>query len=693
MALAAILPLQKHKEEAKVTVAASSAALLQSSSKPVNGTTPIDLRKVRESTSPQGDIIKETGNLSNAQVPVMFKTWMKFSFDPTLVYETKVDPATGKEKLVMKELDEDDFKALVRDIDWSSSSGASSSNLPQAITSKEFGNSMIYFFKFMGPELIKEFAKDTANPLARGKRVAVTVVGLGTGFVEAATGTFQMAADPVQTWNDIKVFVGDAANDNQRQLMTTALQAKLAEHYDIIYRDAVMADGHKAAFTFGRVGGYFQFDAVLGAGVVRATKMAKGTALIRRQRALVKYTTRATIRSMGRMVKPAQAMTQFGLKSIAARGLKVTGKWTLKSKTAPVFAFEALKTSTARILRYNPATKEFVVSTVNRSQVPLGTKNGARCYYARITFVVDKAKKQLRITGIELMEHLPKCFVAGTPILMADGTHRAIEQIKAGDLVMSRHEATGATSAQKVTQTFENQVNATLVLGFKNGETIETTKMHPFYVESQGFTPAGEMGIGTAIVTRAGPSAILASSQVRNQSATVYNFEVEKTHTYFVGHSDLWVHNACRFAASFVKHLTKGDGFAFGNQISGCHNLEEFLKFTSANGVKIVSQYDLPVRGLVQVRYEGFVIKNGVRVVKEWSKTLYNPKWISDGKMIGFIKEAYEDSVANGLKQSLNNGSERWWGFVEIDGKQVYFQGYVQIENDVQVIKTGFPRY
>jgi len=72
-------------------------------------------------------------------------------------------------------------------------------------------------------------------------------------------------------------------------------------------------------------------------------------------------------------------------------------------------------------------------------------------------------------------------------------------------------------------QTFEDQVQATLVLRLQNGETIETTKEHPFYVESQGFTPAGEMGIGTSIVTRAGPAAILASSQVLNQIAPVYN--------------------------------------------------------------------------------------------------------------------------------------------------------------------------
>ncbi len=45
-------------------------------------------------------------------------------------------------------------------------------------------------------------------------------------------------------------------------------------------------------------------------------------------------------------------------------------------------------------------------------------------------------------------------------------------------------------------------VQATLVLHFNGGQKIETTDEHPFYVESKGFVPAKELGIGTSIVTR-----------------------------------------------------------------------------------------------------------------------------------------------------------------------------------------------
>ncbi len=102
----------------------------------------------------------------------------------------------------------------------------------------------------------------------------------------------------------------------------------------------------------------------------------------------------------------------------------------------------------------------------------------------------------------------------------------------------------------------KRQVEATLVLSFSNGEKIECTKEHPFYVEHKGFTPAGELGIGTSIVTRAGPSAKLAHVEVKDAQATVYNFEVEDFHSYFVGIHDggLWVHNKC-----WAAHLTPGE--------------------------------------------------------------------------------------------------------------------------------------
>ena len=95
-------------------------------------------------------------------------------------------------------------------------------------------------------------------------------------------------------------------------------------------------------------------------------------------------------------------------------------------------------------------------------------------------------------------------------------------------------------------QTLVRHTVATLALTVAGGEIIETTAEHPFYVEGQGFVPAGELGIGTSIVTRAGPSLRLQATASHRHQSTVYNLEVEGFHTYFVGNSvqnAVWVHN------------------------------------------------------------------------------------------------------------------------------------------------------
>ena len=52
-----------------------------------------------------------------------------------------------------------------------------------------------------------------------------------------------------------------------------------------------------------------------------------------------------------------------------------------------------------------------------------------------------------------------------------------------------RDQATGTTEFKRIKQTFERHA-ATLALTFSNGETIETTREHPFYADKCGFVKA-----------------------------------------------------------------------------------------------------------------------------------------------------------------------------------------------------------
>ena len=136
------------------------------------------------------------------------------------------------------------------------------------------------------------------------------------------------------------------------------------------------------------------------------------------------------------------------------------------------------------------------------------------------------------------------CFVAGTMILTASGLV-AIENIKAGDKVISTDPETFETAEKTVLETYIRE-DSKLIHLMINGEEIITTETHPFYVKNRGFVNAGELAIGDELLD-SNCNVLLVenhSVELTDEPVTVYNFQVEDFHTYHVGKCRLLVHNA-----------------------------------------------------------------------------------------------------------------------------------------------------
>ena len=111
---------------------------------------------------------------------------------------------------------------------------------------------------------------------------------------------------------------------------------------------------------------------------------------------------------------------------------------------------------------------------------------------------------------------------------------------------------TGQTEARRIVSVSHSHTDCLLAITLCDAmtgqpvETLEATRQHPFYVEGKGFVAATALGIGNAIVTRAGPSLVVGKLawERRAEGYDVYNLIVEGDHTYFVGDSGgVWVHN------------------------------------------------------------------------------------------------------------------------------------------------------
>jgi hypothetical protein len=135
------------------------------------------------------------------------------------------------------------------------------------------------------------------------------------------------------------------------------------------------------------------------------------------------------------------------------------------------------------------------------------------------------------------------CFAAGTLVATPDGL-RPIEDIRRGDLVLSRDEASGALVARPVVRTFETPDAPLLELRIDGQiEPLRVTPGHVFFTSDRGWVEARSLLSGEGLVSSAGLELRAAGARKLDLQAPVYNLEVEGTHTYFVGSARAWVHN------------------------------------------------------------------------------------------------------------------------------------------------------
>ncbi len=139
------------------------------------------------------------------------------------------------------------------------------------------------------------------------------------------------------------------------------------------------------------------------------------------------------------------------------------------------------------------------------------------------------------------------CFVAGTAILLADGSSKSIEDVATDDEVMAYDPETDQTEKRRVVHTYVHEDKPTYDVVVDGGEKVSTTTEHPFMVEGKGYTSVDELEKGDLLVRPDGSTVAVLSVNATGETATVYNFEVEGLHNYYVQAGNQWllVHNAC----------------------------------------------------------------------------------------------------------------------------------------------------
>ena len=166
-----------------------------------------------------------------------------------------------------------------------------------------------------------------------------------------------------------------------------------------------------------------------------------------------------------------------------------------------------------------------------------------RTFYA--TFANDGGSKVMSCTvGLH-------CFLKGTQILMADGSHKNIEDVQVGDTVMSYDTETGKYIGSAVVKTTKNDMDKYYIVN----DTLKVTPGHVLFVNGQ-WTVSNDMKVGDQLLNANGERVTITSLKEIDATVDVYDLITEEPHDFYA--ENYLVHNLNAGAAQKEKGLAAG---------------------------------------------------------------------------------------------------------------------------------------
>ena len=179
------------------------------------------------------------------------------------------------------------------------------------------------------------------------------------------------------------------------------------------------------------------------------------------------------------------------------------------------------------------------------------------------------------------------CFVAGTEVLMGNGSSKPIEHIVVGDEVTAADLATGETVKKPVLGTYIHEDVETWTVQTSAG-TVTSTAEHPFYVVDKGWTPVRELAADDQLVDEQNQTVKVVAATPTGETADVYNFHVENLNNYHVQTQQrAWVrvHNDCGSALSRASEAA----FSAAENPAAIFVKNKHLASAGGNGAKFIS--------------------------------------------------------------------------------------------------------
>jgi len=137
------------------------------------------------------------------------------------------------------------------------------------------------------------------------------------------------------------------------------------------------------------------------------------------------------------------------------------------------------------------------------------------------------------------------CFLAGTRVLMADGSYMAIEDVEVGMLVRALDIESGVRVDRPVTFVFHHGPEEMTDFYLVINDELRVTPNHPLW-SGDGWVSAGDLKVGDVLGNGGSNNFEIFSIERVYERVPTYNLEVDEQHNYIIGvekDGELLVHN------------------------------------------------------------------------------------------------------------------------------------------------------
>ncbi|GGQ83684.1 polymorphic toxin-type HINT domain-containing protein [Couchioplanes azureus] len=233
-------------------------------------------------------------------------------------------------------------------------------------------------------------------------------------------------------------------------------------------------------------------------------------------------------------------------------------------------------------------------------------------------------------------------FRPDTPVLMGDGSRRAIADVRPGDSVLAGHPVSGMATPKAVTAVHAHRDTAltdvTVTGADGNQHVVHTTDEHPFWVARlQEWVDAEDLTVGTRLSTPDNGEVTVAAVRSFAGDQIMDNLTVADLHTYYVAAGDeaVLVHN-CPMAR---------DGRSLGSvnlpRTYGGVDMEHVKSGHFVGGARVRSRSDLWPAGTTEAEVErvaAAAFRNSPRKVGyDSNNRMIQAQARVDGKLYEFI--------------------------------------------------------